>query len=190
VEFAKQGVYSLKSSQLTDTKIFDRMTASEMDELFDRDGDLVAVKPWIKEGMKWRVADAGEPETLDLLGSQDMVVANNFLCHMDPPEAERSLRNIARLVSPGGHLFVSGIDLDVRTKVALALGWNPVQELLEEIHDADPSWWPFHYGGLEPLNKRRPDWRVRYAAAFRILPAAATAPDQSESKLVAGGSRL
>jgi len=192
VEFAKQGVYSLKSSELTDTKIFDRMTASEMDELFDQDGAVAAVKSWIKEGLNWCVADAGEEETLDVLGPQDIVVANNFLCHMEPREAERSLRNIARLVSPGGHLFVSGIDLDVRTKVALDLGWNPVEELLEEIHDGDPScknYWPWHYAGLESLNKRRPDWRVRYAAAFRIVPADAKSVNRSGSMLMAAGSR-
>src|SRR4029453_4134504 len=41
-----------------------------------------------------------------------------------PPEAERCLRNIARLVRPGGHLFISGTDLDVREKVAHELGWR------------------------------------------------------------------
>jgi chemotaxis methyl-accepting protein methylase/mannose-6-phosphate isomerase-like protein (cupin superfamily) len=191
VEFGKQGIYSLKSSELTDTKIFDRMTMSEMDEMFDRQGEVAAVKSWIKEGMNWLVADAGEPEILDVLGSHDMVVANNFLCHMEPWDAERSLRNIARLVRPEGLLFVSGIDLDVRTKVALELEWDPVQELLEEIHDGDPScknYWPCHYAGLEPLNKRRRHWRVRYAAAFRMVPAATTVVDRSESMLVAADS--
>src|SRR5438034_4334882 len=45
----------------------------------------------------------------------------------------------SRLVSPGGYLFVSGVDLDVRTKVALDLGWEPVPELIKEIHNGDPS---------------------------------------------------
>ena len=40
---------------------------------------------------------------------------------------------------PGGYLFVSGVGLDVRTKVALDLGWEPVMELIAEIHDGDPS---------------------------------------------------
>ena len=171
VEVAKCGVYSLAASQLTATRVFERMTAAEMEELFDRDGDVMTVKSWIKEGIKWQVGDVGESEILDALGSQDMVVANNFLCHMDPSEAERCLRNIARLVSPHGHLFVSGIDLDVRTKVARDLGWKPVEELLGEIHEADPgmrSDWPFKYAGLEPLNKRRRDWRIRYAAVFQL----------------------
>jgi len=147
----------------------------------------VTVKSWIKEGISWHVADVGEPEILDALGPQDMVVANNFLCHMDASEAERCLRNIARLVSPHGHLFVSGIDLDIRTKVASDLGWKPVQELLEEIHEGDPvlrNDWPFHYAGLEPLNKRRQDWRIRYASAFQLVPTAAAPPMQHENELV------
>ena len=151
--------------------VCERMTAAEMEEFFDRDGDIVTVKSWIKEGINWHVADVGEPELFDALGPQDVVVADNFLCHMDAPEAERCLRNIARLVVPHGYLFVSGIDLDIRTKVASDLGCRPLQELLEEIHEADPSLrgkWPFNYAGLEPLNKKRRDWRIRYAAAFQL----------------------
>jgi hypothetical protein len=38
--------------------------------------------------------------------------------HMNASEAERCLRNIARLVTPLGYLFVSGVDLNILTKVA------------------------------------------------------------------------
>lgn len=51
VEFAKSGVYSLTGSQLTTTNIFERMTTAEMNELFDRNHDVVTVKAWIKEGI-------------------------------------------------------------------------------------------------------------------------------------------
>jgi hypothetical protein len=64
------------------------------------------------------------------------------------------------------------VDLDVRTKVALDLGWEPVPELIAEIHNGDPSVradWPWRWWGLEPLNRRRRDWRTRYAASFRIV---------------------
>jgi len=186
VEFAECGVYSAAAAQLTNTPIFERMTAAEMEELFDRDGNVVRVKSWIKEGIKWQVGDVGEPEVLDALGAQDIVVANNFLCHMEVSEAERCLRNIARLVSPHGYLFVSGIDLDVRTKVACDLGWRPLQELLEEIHEGDPclrGFWPCHYGGLEPLNKGRRDWRIRYAAAFQLVPRETAPPIRHENVL-------
>ena len=144
-----------------------------MEELFDRDGDEMTVKSWIKEGIKWHVGDVGEAKILDALGPQDMVVANNFLCHMDDSMAERCLRNIARLVSPQGYLFVSGIDLDIRTKVADDLGWKPLQELLEQIYEGDTCMkglWPCHYAGVEPFNKKRQDWKLRYAAAFQLVP--------------------
>ena len=90
---------------------------------------------------------------------------------MYPSVAESCLRNIAHLVTPQGYLFVSGVDMNIRTTVAKELGWHPVQELLEEIHDGDPRMgtsWPFNYSSVEPLNKRRPDWRLRYATAFQL----------------------
>src|SRR5215469_3136700 len=173
VEVGKRGVYSLATPKLTGTDIFARMTQAEIQELFDRDEDEMAVKSWIKEGINWHVGDVGDSDILDALGPQDIVVANNFLCHMDDLMAEKCLRNIARLVSPYGHLFVSGIDLDIRTKVAADLGWKPLQELLEQMHEGDicmKAFWPCHYAGVEPLNKRRPDWKLRYAAAFRLIP--------------------
>jgi mannose-6-phosphate isomerase-like protein (cupin superfamily)/SAM-dependent methyltransferase len=174
VEVGRSGVYSLATPKVTDTNIFERMTEAEMEELFDRDADVMTVKSWIKKGIDWHVGDVGELDTIDALGPQDMVVANNFLCHMDDCMAEKCLRNIARLVSPHGYLFVSGIDLDIRTKVATDLGWNPLQELLEQVHEGDicmKTFWPFHYAGVEPLNKKRQDWRLRYAAAFQVVPA-------------------
>ena len=101
------------------------MTESEMQEMFDAEDGEVTIKSWIKEGVNFQLADARDPELARLLGPQSIVVANKFLCHMEPPEAERCLRNLVRLVEPGGYLFVSGVDLDVRTKVALDLGWTP-----------------------------------------------------------------
>jgi mannose-6-phosphate isomerase-like protein (cupin superfamily)/SAM-dependent methyltransferase len=174
VEIAKSGAYSLVS-QPTDTDLFERMTGAEIEEFFDSDGDVATVKPWIKDGIEWHVGDVGDSGVIDSLGPQDIVVANNFLCHLDTLVAERCLRNVARLLSTHGYLFVSGIDLDVRTKVAQDLCWHPVLELLEEIHEGDPcmkTFWPCHYGGLEPLDKRRQDWRFRYAAAFQGVPSA------------------
>src|SRR4029077_3589357 len=116
-------------------------------------------------------ADASEPGLVDALGPQDIVVANRFLCHMVPAAAEKCLRNIARLVKPGGYLFVSGIDLDLRTRVAQSMGWKPVADLMREIHEGDASirsGWPTEYWGLEPFCDKRPDWKIRYASVFQI----------------------
>jgi len=171
VKAARTGLYEPGVSELVDEPIFERMTAKEMEEMFERIGDRLMIKPWIREGIVWHVGDALDPRILETLGPQDIVVANRFLCHMRPPDAERCIRNIARLVVPGGYLFVSGVDLDVRTKVASDLGWNPVQELLQEIHEGDPSLrvsWPHKYWGLEPIDRRRSDWKIRYASVFQV----------------------
>jgi chemotaxis methyl-accepting protein methylase len=176
LELAQEGVYPLTNHKLTNVPIFERLTETEMQEMFDKDGNQVRIKSWLKEGITWHLGDAGDPEMLNVLGPQDIVVGNRFLCHMNPPDAERCLRIIARLVKPSGYLFVSGVDLGVRTKVARDLGWEPLQDLIEEIHDGDPSLrdsWPCRYWGLEPFDKRRHDkrrhdWKMRYASVFQL----------------------
>ena len=178
--FAEKGIYGHEASEMVNASIFERLNETEIVEMFDWDGDQGRVKPWLREGIRWQLGDAADPALNTALGQQDFVVASNFLCHMDAPDAERCLRNLAQLTSPGGYVFVSGVDLDVRTKVALDLGWEPVSELLEEIHDGDGSVradWPWRWWGLEPLDRRRPDWKIRYASAFRIgLPRRRTGP--------------
>jgi chemotaxis methyl-accepting protein methylase len=195
VEFGKQGVYSLEDTDVRDIEDqkgatdevklnwntyrdqrawspFDRMSESEMNQMFDRDGDSVRVKSWIKEGISWHCADAGDPELVSILGRHDVVVANRFLCHMESAAAERILRNLGRVLKPGGYLFVSGVDLDVRMRVALDMKWKAVTELMEEVHDGDPSirdGWPLDYWAKEPFQGRRRDAMIRYASAFQIF---------------------
>jgi len=174
LNFAKKGIYAPDTCELVDALIFERLTAHEMQEMFDWEGDHATVKSWLREGITWQLADASSLELTDVLGPQDIVVANNFLCHMEPVVAENCLRNIAGLVDRGGCLFVSGVDLEVRAKLARELGWRPIPELLEQIHDGDPELrggWPLDWWGLEPLNRRRCDWQLRYAAAFQSIQA-------------------
>jgi len=168
---AEKGIYDPNISELVHVSIFERLTADEKREIFDWEGEQAKVKSWLREGITWRLGNAADPELIRGLGPQDVVVASNFLCHMAPADAEKCLRNIGQLVSLRGYIFVSGIDLDVRTKVAFDLGWEPVEELIEEIHEGDRSVrddWPWHWWGLEPLDRSRRDWKLRYAAAFRI----------------------
>jgi chemotaxis protein methyltransferase CheR len=167
---AREAVYNSQTSDFVGASVFERMSVEELAEMFEWKGEEARVKSWLRQGIRWQVGDAGDPELIDILGPQDIVVASNFLCHMEPPDAENCLRNIASLVKPGGYHFVSGVDLDVRAKVAGDLGWRPVPKLIEEIHDGDPSVrgdWPWEWWGLEPLNKRSHNWQMRYAAAFQ-----------------------
>jgi chemotaxis methyl-accepting protein methylase len=196
VDFAKDGIYSLnrddafraisdKASE-SDERIerstskdqnawmFERMTSDEMRAMFNIQGGVAEVKSDLRIGISWLCGDAGDPQLQTFLGLQDIVVANRFLCHMKPDAAAKCLRNIAKLVRPGGYLFVTGIDLDVRTQVASDLGWQPVPDLIREIHDGDDSirrGWPTEYWGLEPFDSKRPDWNIRYASVFQITDA-------------------
>jgi chemotaxis methyl-accepting protein methylase len=170
VEVAREGRYWPRENKLVSAPIFERLTEDERQSLFDVEADHVRIKSWIRDGIHWNVADAADPELARRFGGQDIVVANNFLCHMDPPDAERCLRNISRSVKPGGLLCVAGVDLNVRAKVAADLNWAPVEQLVEETHDGDPSLrrdWPWRYWGLEPFSRRKRDWRIRYTSVFR-----------------------
>jgi SAM-dependent methyltransferase len=154
----------------TDPSLFERMTPEEKDAIFDSRSGEYSVKPWLRDGIVWNVGDAGDRELPNRIGTHDLVVANRFLCHMNPPAAEACLRNIAHFVHPDGYLFVSGIDIDVRTRVAADLNWTPVADRIEEIHDSDKSlrdFWPWGYWTIEPIDKGRPEWRMRYAAVFQ-----------------------
>lgn len=195
VEFARRGIYALKNPARPDqgktrrsermeeltwntwrdqgpqdnVSLFKLLTEREMEEMFDIEDGYAKVRPWLKEGITWHQGDAASEELIRLLGPQDIVVANRFLCHMGPADAQRCLRNIARLVKPSGHIFVSGVDLDVRTMVAREMGWNPVTDLIREIHEGDDSLtnaWPLEYWGIEPFTATRPHWMTRYASVF------------------------
>jgi SAM-dependent methyltransferase len=168
---AEEGVYGPQTDETVSWPIFEQLTEAEKLEMFDWNGDQGRVKPWLREGITWRLGDAADRRLVEELGPKELVVASNFLCHMDAPSAERCLRNFAPLASPAGCLFVSGVDLNVRTKVALDLGWKPVPELMAEIHDGDPfvrADWPWQWWGLEPLDRKKPDWQFRYASAFWV----------------------
>jgi len=188
LEFAEKGIYSRFSgahqealngqrsldwntAQDQNAPIFERMTEEELQAIADLAGDEVRIRPSIKKGITWIQGDAASPELVAVLGLQDLVVANRFLCHMMPVDAEKCLRNLVRLVKPGGYLFISGIDLEVRLKVAADLGWKPVTELMKEVYEGDSSLakgWPLEYWGLEPFSAQRTDWKMRYASVFQI----------------------
>lgn len=187
LEFAERGVYSrdnpvvVKRPEITargdatwrdqPESIFERMTDAEVEAMFELEADQARVRSWLKAGITWLRGDAADPELVGVLGPQDMVVANRFLCHMRPAAAEACLRNIAGMIKPGGYLFVSGVDLDMRARVAREMGWKPITDLMREIHEGDASvrrGWPLEYWGLEPFCNDRPDWKPRYASVYKV----------------------
>ena len=91
------------------------------------------------------------------------------MCHMYPEDAERCLVNITKLIKPGGYLFVSGVDLDVRQKVMQKSDFKPVSNRLEELHYGDytlQQGWPWTYWGLEPFSDKADNYVSRYAMVY------------------------
>jgi chemotaxis methyl-accepting protein methylase len=167
VNVARAGRYKLGTPELRKP-----LPEETMQQIFDRQGDDLTVKSWISEGIRWIVADARDQELMRKLGTQDVVLANNFLVHMMVPEATQCLTNLFRLLRPGGLFVCRGVDLHVRESVLKNSGLKPVTARIEEIHGADPTIdapkdWPWKYWGLEPLDKGRKNWQFRYASIFR-----------------------
>ena len=130
LEIAKKGEYPLDEYE----SHMERLSDSERSELFNEKNGVATVQPWLKENIKWYGGDACDAELVDIIGEQDIVIANRFLCHMYPEDAERCLSSITKLVAPGGYLFVSGVDLGVRQKVMGQSDLEPVSDRLKEIH--------------------------------------------------------
>jgi hypothetical protein len=164
IQQAILGIYPLGSREV------EGITEITYPGLFTRQGDTLRVEDWLRGGVIWQVCDVCSRNLRDGLGLQDFVLANNLLCHMSDPRAEDCLRNIAKLLALNGYLFVWGIDLNVRTRIIRGLGFTPVAAKLEEIYAADQratEVWPLKYWGIEPMDKGRSDWKMRYATIFK-----------------------
>src|SRR5262249_5684160 len=94
VEIAERGVYSAAESEMVHSSICEGLTEDERHEMFEWDGDNAQIKSWLREGVSWRLGDASDPNLTTSLGPHDLVVANNFLCHMTESSAESCLRNL------------------------------------------------------------------------------------------------
>ena len=172
LERAKKGEYPLDEYE----EHMERLSDRERDEFFSIRNNVAAVHPWLKENIKWYGGNACDPDLVDLFGEQDIVLANRFLCHMSPEVAGKCLDNITKLIKPGGYLFVSGVDLDVRKKVMEQSGFEPVNNLLEEIHNGDHTLlrgWPWNYWGLEPFSDKEDNYISRYAMVYKRVQGAA-----------------
>jgi len=172
LEKARTGVFARREHEFArlPEKEVERLCTAAPVALFSRDGETLRVSDDIVSVPSWVLHDALDPDLQRVVGQQDVVLANNILCHLYDREAEQCLRNIAGLIAPGGYLFMYGVDLDVKTKVVRSLGLVPVRDMIQEVYSAD--WnalakWPFVYWGREPFDSTRHDWATRYAAVYQ-----------------------
>jgi SAM-dependent methyltransferase len=163
IDAASRGVYPCRVIEVA------RISEVSHQGLFTRVGKTLVVQDWVKDAVAWAVGDACSPDLAARFGRYDVVLANNFLVQMTPERAESCLKNLTRLVAPGGYLVASGVDLDVRSRTLEALGFVPVTARCEEVYAAEDvhAAWPLRCWGLEPIDRTRPDWPGRYATIFQ-----------------------
>ncbi len=177
VDIARDALYSTReptarrrSSLPAGAWELSQVPESERQALFEEaEQGFLKVREWIRADTHWLTADATDPALPDRIGLQEAVLANNFLGPMDDALAEVCVRNILKLVRPGGYLVVDGMDLGLRARLFPALGLTPILDDIEQIYYEDPTKlnWPWDRWAHEPLDFSRPDWQFRYCSIFR-----------------------
>jgi len=161
-----------RSARYAADEIFNNkiITSEFIDATFDRDGDGYRVKPHITERVEFAIGDVLSRELAALLGTYDVIFAQNFLFHLRPAQSRVALENISRLIRPGAALFLDGVDLPLRHAFVRRKGLVPLDYEIERIHNearrARAVGWPYEYWGLEPFLTVRRDWRSRYSTIF------------------------
>ena len=132
-------------------------------------------------GAFWRprpeLRAAAEFRTLDLLAEPladhfDLVACQNVLTHLERPAATVLLDRLLARAKPRAVFVCSGVDLDLKPRIAAA-GFRPWTGRLEEIHDAFATHRMHyrenrgqHYFELEDIDRARPGWQARYSTLF------------------------
>ena len=141
-------------------------------------GRAYVVKPEIARKVTFEAADVLDPALPDRLGTADIVFLQNLLINLPSGVDKKAFRNACRLLAPRAALFVDGMPVGLRRRVTRAAGLVPldfeIQAIHEEARQLHGAAWPWHYGGLEPFNTARRDWRARYATIFLRQPGALT----------------
>jgi chemotaxis methyl-accepting protein methylase len=161
---ARAGIFSKSDKELA------YLSETDVAALFDSEGEMLRIKPFLSRGLKWLVADALDPALSKILEPQDIVLANNFVGPFFEEKAEKCLLNISRVVKPNGYMVVFGMDLDLRTRWVKRQGYLPITDRIEQVHVGDRALldWPWTRWGLEPLDKGCADWQTRYAVVFQV----------------------
>jgi chemotaxis methyl-accepting protein methylase len=165
IEAARRAVYLISDKEI------EGLSAEEFDLLFFKEGNRVTPKDWIRRDISFIVGDAKDPEMANQIGVQDIVLADNFLVHLNESDAVACLANIVSFVALGGYLSLWGIDLGLKTRFVKSRGLIPVSKNIEEVYRADEAAqkaWPWEYWGVEPFDRNKTDWMVRYATVFQI----------------------
>jgi chemotaxis protein methyltransferase CheR len=162
---AKSGRFTLKEAKKNAWATPEFMAAT-----FVPAGEDVEVRPEIRSRINFHVGDVLDANLIATIEQADIVVAQNFLYHLERRLARRAFAHLCSLMKPRSALFIDGMDIDLRHALTKKAGLQPLDRLIPEIHaDATAlrgNSWPWIYWGLEPLDTKRADWTRRYATVF------------------------
>jgi hypothetical protein len=150
----------------------------------EADGEVVA-RYLERDRDGWRLRDPFRPMVhigrgdLRDAGSRapvDLVMCQNTLVSFAADDARAAVAGLGAEVRTGGWLAVGGGALDVVPAAVVALGFEPVLDDVEAIHEAwavqRAFWANAHrpYWALEPFTADHPDGPARYGTVFRRGP--------------------
>lgn len=166
IEFAREATYTME--EITQGKV---VPAQFLARTFDLvAGDRYVVKPHLRERVSFHQADLASPGLPGRFPQADLVFAQNVLFHLPPVLARVAFENLQRVVRPGGHLFVEGMELDMRVELTRRARLEPFEHNVRGIYDearrhVPENWWDYYYGS-EPYSSLTPDRARRYCTIF------------------------
>jgi len=140
-------------------------------EAFDVvDGGTYRVKGAIAETISFAVGDLLDKRFMESLGKADIVVAQNVLFHLPRPNARVAFGLLDNALKPGAALFVNGMDTDMRIDLTRKSSLQPLDYLVEEIHnDARVdrgSGWAGAYWGRKPFSRKSREWLREHGTIY------------------------
>lgn len=136
------------------------------------------IRPDVQQMCAFRHGSVLDGALISSLPSADLVLCQNVLIHMSPPDDAQAMRNLAALVKDGGILALGGMSPARRAVLTRQYPLEPITEQCEAIHEGwrdqrgayrRHSFWRRPYTALEPFRRVR-DWPHRYSSLFRKRP--------------------
>jgi chemotaxis methyl-accepting protein methylase len=176
-DLVAQAVESARSAVFTREEVFQGPFVTEefVREAFDVvDGNKLRVKAAIAAPITFAVGDLLDRQFVESLGTADMVLAQNVLFHLPRPKARVAFGHLFGALKPHAALLVNGMDTDMRIALSKRLGLEPLDYLVEEIHDDARvdrgSGWAGAYWGRRPFSRKSRDWLRQHGTIFYRKP--------------------
>lgn len=142
-----------------------------VDRTFDVLGEAYIVKPALAEPVECKVGDILDSNLVSPMAEQyDLVFAQNMLFHLPRASAPKAFESLYKMLKPNGVLFINGMDTDMRIKLTKSHNLEPIDYLIEEIHedarlDRGDSWANYYYGRV-PFSRSSRNWLRKFCTIY------------------------